>query len=273
MKFNKLLKKNWFALIIAVPSIALVALETVGVTYSADPIINNLLRVIVTRFVGCLVFIPLAIYMKYNVFRLAKENRAKVLLCTLVPLAVVVKNFPIIGVISGNAYVTSPSWYIALFALEALMIGLFEEFAFRGVLLPFVLENRSSSRKSIFWATVISSAAFGGIHIFNLFAGAGIGGVLLQIGYSFLIGGMCAIVLLYTRCIWICVLLHAIYDYCGYLIPTLGEGIIWDPLTVTITTALGVFALVFMLKWLSCITPETVKGLYPQKTNKENAPD
>ena len=267
MKVSKTLKKNWFGLTIAVLSIALVILETAGISYSADPILNNLFRVIVTRFVGCMVFIPLAIYMRYNVFGLAKEGRAKVLLCTLVPLAVVVNNFPIIGVLSGNAYVTEPKWYVAVFALEALMIGLFEEFAFRGVLLPFVLENRSSSRKSIFWATVISSAAFGGIHIFNLIAGAGIGGVLLQVGYSFLIGGMCAIVLLYTRCVWICVLLHAIYDFCGYLIPTLGEGIIWDPATVTITTILGVFALIFMLVWLSHITPETVSRLY----KKENA--
>ena len=270
MKLSEYIKKNWFGLVIAVPSITLVVLETSGVSYSADPTLNALLRVIVTRLVGCLVFIPLAIYMKYNVLGLAKENRAKVLLCTLVPFAVVVNNFPIIGVISGNAYVTAPKWYIAVFALEALAIGLFEEFAFRGVLLPFVLENRATSRKSIFWATVISSAAFGGIHIFNLFAGAGIGGVLLQIGYSFLIGGMCAIVLLYTRCIWICVLLHAIYDFCGYLIPTLGEGVIWDPVTVLITAFLGVFALVFMLVWLSRITPETVQKLYPDN-KKENA--
>ena len=270
MRINDFLKRNWFGLIIALPSIALVVLETSGISYSADPTLNSLLRVIVTRFVGCLVFIPLALYMKYDVFGLAKENRAKVLLCTLVPLAVVVNNFPIIGIISGNAYVTAPEWYVAVFALESLMIGLFEEFAFRGVLLPFVLENRANTRQSIFWATVISSAAFGGIHIFNLFAGAGIGGVLLQIGYSFLIGGMCAIVLLYTRCIWICVLLHAIYDFCGYLIPTLGEGIIWDSVTVTITAILGVFALVFMLIWLSRITPDNVQRLYTDN-KKENA--
>lgn len=273
MKVNEFMKKHWFGSIIAIPSLVLVVLETVGITYSSDPTINSLLRVILTRFVGCFVFIPLAIYMKYNVFALAKEKRGKYLIYTLVPLAVVINNFPFIGVLSGNAYITSPTWHVAVFALESLMIGLFEEFAFRGVLLPFVLENRCSSRKSIFWATVISSAAFGGIHIFNLFAGAGIGGVILQVGYSFLIGGMCAIVLLYTRCIWICVLLHAIYDFGGFLIPTLGEGIIWDHTTVTITAILGVFALIFMLIWLSRITPDVVKRLYPEKTEKESAPE
>ncbi|MGM9641875.1 MAG: lysostaphin resistance A-like protein [Eubacteriales bacterium] len=200
--------------------------------------------------------------MGYNIFGLTKVKRRKVLLCTLVPLAVVVNNLPIIGLLSGNAYIVKPCWYIAVFAVESLFIGLFEEFAFRGVLLPYILERRRSDAKSIFWATLISSAAFGAVHIFNLFVGAGFGGVILQIGYSFLIGGMCAIVLLYTRCIWLCVALHAIYDFCGFLVPKLGEGVIWDPVTVTLTAVLGVFAFVFMLIWLLRITPERVDELY-----------
>ena len=68
MNVIEFIKKRWFGLIIAIPSLALVLLETVGITYSSDPIINNLLRVIVTRFVGCFVFVPLAVYMKYNIF-------------------------------------------------------------------------------------------------------------------------------------------------------------------------------------------------------------
>ena len=272
MKAVDFIKKHWIGIAFAIPSVALVILELVGVNYSDDEIINNLLRVIVTRAVGSLVFIPLAVYMKYNIFGLAKENRARVLLCTLIPLCVVINNFPIIGYLSGNAYLTHSGSYVAVFALEAFMIGLFEEFAFRGVLFPYILENHTSSRKSIFWATVASSAAFGGIHLFNLFAGAGVGGVILQVGYSFLIGGMCAIVLLYTRCIWLCVALHAIYDFGGFLIPTLGEGVIWDTATVIITTVIGILALIFMVAWLLRISPDTVKKLYP-KNQKENAPD
>jgi membrane protease YdiL (CAAX protease family) len=149
------------------------------------------------------------------------------------------------------------------------MIGLFEEFAFRGVLFPYILENRRKTSGSIFKATVISSAAFGAVHLFNLLSSGGVGGVLLQVGYSFLIGGMCAIVLLYTRCIWICVALHAIYDFCGFLIPTLGTGIIWDSITVTITAVLGVFALVFMVLWLKKITPEQVEEIYTKNKKRK----
>ena len=85
MRISEFVKKNWFSLVIAVPSIALVILETSGIQYSPDPTLNTLYRVIATRFVGCLVFIPLAIYMKYNVLGLVKENRAKVLRCLKMP--------------------------------------------------------------------------------------------------------------------------------------------------------------------------------------------
>lgn len=262
-------KRKLFMLYLLIPSIALVILETFPITYSSNQVLDPLIKVTVTRAVGCLVFIPLSVYMGYNIFGLTSNSRFNVLLCTLVPLAVVVNNLPIIGLVTGNAYITEPRSYIPIFALEALMIGMFEEFAFRGVLFPYVLESRRSSPKSIFWATVLSSSAFGAIHILNIFAGAGIGAVFLQVGYSFLIGGMCSIVLLYTRCIWICVLLHAIYDFCGYLVPTLGDGIIWDPITVIITTVLGVFALIFMICWLLKIKPDRVAELYKNNAASE----
>ncbi len=254
-----------FYLLLIIASVALVFFEYYPITYSSNDVLNMLIKVIITRGIGCLVFIPLSIYMGYNIFGLTRNRRTRSLLYTLVPLAVVVNNLPIIGLTRGAAYITEPKWYIFVFALEALMIGLFEEFAFRGVLYPYILERRRRDNKSVFFATVLSSAAFGAIHLFNLFAGAGMLGVILQVGYSFLIGGMCSIVLLYTRCIWICVLLHAIYDFCGYLIPTLGTGIIWDPATVTITALLGLFALIFMIYILLKIDIDKVDELFKSK--------
>ena len=256
-------------LYLLIPSAALVFLESYPIVYSSNTVLDPLIKVIVTRAVGCLVFIPLSVYMGYNIFGLTSNNRTKIILCSLVPLAVVVNNLPIVGLLTKNAYITEPLTFIPVFALEALMIGMFEEFAFRGVLFLYILENRKSSTKSIFWATVISSSAFGAVHLLNLLAGAGVGGVLLQVGYSFLIGGMCAIVLLYTRCIWLCVALHAIYDFCGYLVPTLGDGIIWDPITITITTILGLFALIFMTVWLLKIDPAQVNELYKNNATPE----
>ncbi len=254
--------RNAFLGFIFIAAVALIIFEYFPPRFTDDYVLNEIIKVIITRSIGALIFIPLAVNLGYNIFGLTKRKRCAVLLCTLVPFAVVVNNLPIIGLLTGNAYIVKPMWYIALYACESFMIGLFEEFAFRGVLLPYVLEKRRYSARSIVWATIVSSAAFGAVHIFNLFAGGGIVGVILQIGYSFLIGGMCAIVLLYTRCIWLCVALHSIYDFCGYLVPKLGAGIIWDTATVIITAVLGVLAFMFMLAWLFKITPGRVNELY-----------
>lgn len=259
------MKNKKYAVISAVFIIALVVLETVPITYSSDKVLQQMIDIIVTRFVGFLAFLPLA---NRHLFGLVKEGRARKLLCCLVPLAVVINNFPFVGLISGNAVLTSPPEYIALFALQALSISLFEEFAFRGAIFPVILEKRRQSAKQIFVATVISSALFGGIHLLNLFAGGSPLSVLMQIGYSFLIGGMCSIVLLHTRCIWLCVALHAIFDFGGLFISTLGKGQIWDALTITITAVLGVLALVFMLVWLSKVKPSQLDPMFENKTEE-----
>ena len=93
-------------------------------------------------------------------------------------------------------------------------------------------------------AIVLSGAVFSIVHLTNLFSGGSPGGVILQIGYSFLIGSMCAVVLLRTANIWACVLIHTVYDFGGLFVPNVAQGKIWDGATVTITAVLGV--LVFL---------------------------
>ncbi len=258
------MKNKKCAIVSAVFVVALIVLELVPITYSSDKVLDGMIDIIVTRLIGFLAFLPLA---NRHLFGLVKEGRVRKLLCCLVPFAVVINNFPFVGLISGNASLTSPIHFVAIFAVQSLSISLFEEFAFRGAIFPVILEKRRGSTKEIFWATVISSALFGGIHLLNLFAGGSPVGVLLQIGYSFLIGGMCSIVLLHTHCIWICVALHAIFDFGGLFISTLGQGRIWDPLTVAVTTVLGVCALVFMLLWLAKIKPSDLDVVFESSKN------
>ena len=141
--------------------------------------------------------------------------------------------------------------------------------AFRGVFYLLILSTRRDSTKKIFFVTLASSAVFGAVHLFNLFAGAGVGATILQVGYSFLIGGMCSIALLVTGSIWAPILLHALYDFGGYLIPTLGEGIVWDAATVAVTAVLGTAVAVWMTVLLLHVTPQTAGRLFPPETGEE----
>ena len=88
-------KKKLFMRYLLVPSTILVLLESYPFVYSDNEILNTLYKVIATRTVGCLVFVPLSIYMGYNIFGITNKDRAKTLAWVLIPLAVVINNLPI----------------------------------------------------------------------------------------------------------------------------------------------------------------------------------
>lgn len=229
-----------------------------------------ILNTLVMDALGSVVFVCMTIYMGYRVWGI-KKPWMRSLLFGLPALAVAVNNAPIIGLATGNAYITDPAGGVLIMLAYCLAIGTFEEFAFRGLFFMMILEDRRKSTKQIFWTTAISSAVFGLVHLVNLAVGAGPGATLLQVGYSFLIGGMCAIVLLKTGSIWYCVLLHTVYDIGGTIL-YVGGGVRWDAVTVTITAVLGVAVAVFMAVALMRIKPEDVAFLFPEKQKKQEDP-
>ena len=217
--------------------------------------------------VGAIVFVCMTLYMDYRVLNPLRRPIGKSLLFLLPSLAVAINNFPLIGLATGNAYVTDPIGGVLLVVAYCLAIGMFEEFAFRGLFYLMILDGRRKSTKQIFWTTAVSSAVFGLVHLVNLFIGANPGATILQVGYSFLIGGMCAIVLLKTANIWYCVLLHFVYDLGGTIL-YVGGGKRWDTVTVVITAVLGVAVTVFMVISLLRVKPEDVERLFPEKVRK-----
>ena len=229
-----------------------------------------ILNTLVMDALGSVVFVCMTIYMGYRVWGI-KKPWMRSLLFGLPALAVAVNNAPIIGLATGNAYITDPAGGVLIMLAYCLAIGTFEEFAFRGLFFMMILEDRRKSTKQIFWTTAISSAVFGLVHLVNLAVGAGPGATLLQVGYSFLIGGMCAIVLLKTGSIWYCVLLHTVYDIGGTIL-YVGGGVRWDAVTVTITAVLGVAVAVFMTVALTRIKPEDIAFLFPEKQKKQEDP-
>lgn len=260
-----------FDLFLLIELIALVIVEFFPPRYAEEETLNTMLSVIVSRTVGAAFFLPMLFRLRYRVHGTVKMPLGWALAAFLPALAVCVNNFPWIGFLGGAVTVTAPRSWLWVYVLESLCIGLLEETAFRGVLYMAILEDRRRDSKQIFWATVAASAIFGCVHLFNLFAGAGFGGTILQVGYSFLIGGLCSIVLLRTGNLWLCVLLHAVYDFGGFFVETLGEGRIWDPVTVTLTAVLGVLAALWLAYVLWRTTPESIAGLFPEpkKTNIE----
>ena len=228
----------------------------------SDATQKNLTDMTVTRALGGIIFLALLIHLGYHVRKPVKEPFGRSILFALPAIAVVVNNLPIYPLLTGLARVTASGGMIWLLALECFCIGLFEEACFRGVILLGFLEKRRATKKGQLFAILLSSAVFGAIHLVNLFFGASPVAVLMQIGYSFLIGAMCSVVLLKTANLWLCVLLHATFDFCGALVPTLGEGRIWEPFTITLTVLIALATTLFYTVAFFKIRPEELDRIY-----------
>lgn len=131
-----------------------------------------------------------------------------------------------------------------------------EELCFRGVILPLCVIIFKNKKHNAILVIFTSSAIFGATHLLNLLGGASFGGVILQVGYSFLIGAMCGIVLLFSKSIFYPILLHFIFDIGGLLTSanlSVAFGNQWDTLTIILTAVIGsIVAIVFILKTVFC---------------------
>lgn len=210
--------------------------------FSTDETAQLLYRSVLFRGFGSILLLLVLLYLGFRVMH--RPHRAD-LAVVLPSLIVAVNNFPILGFLGGTVW-TERTDLIWLYAADCFLIGAFEELAFRGLFLPVLLEKRRDSKKQILWTVIGSSAVFGLVHLVNLLEGAGIGATVLQVGYSFLIGGMCAIVLMKTGNLLYCILLHAVYDFGGRWM-TVGGGALWDTPTVILTVALAVIVTAWML--------------------------
>lgn len=161
-------------------------------------------------------------------------------------LAVAINNAPIIGLATGNAYVSVGTTDLVLYLLMSLSVGLLEELIFRGIILPLCMIYLKGKNHALFWSCALSSAIFGAMHLINLLGG-NIGGTFLQVGYSFLIGGMCAAATVKSGCVYPAIVLHTVYNIGGLLLENLGGGKQWDIATVAITAVLGVAVFVYAM--------------------------
>ncbi|MBR2370557.1 MAG: CPBP family intramembrane metalloprotease [Clostridia bacterium] len=265
--------KRFFGRPFAITSVAVLGAmillyEVLNISLTDNEILSPIVNMTVTRTLGALVFAICVLHLGYRVMDPLRKPIGKSLLFILPCLAVVINNFPIISAIRGDAYLDSPWYYVLIYAAQCIAVATFEELAFRGVVFLYLLEKRRKTVRGVFIAIVITSAVFGLIHLLNLLEGSSPIPVLMQIGYSFLIGGMCSVVLVKTANIWLCVLLHAIFNFCGQLMPTLGKGTWWDTPTIVITVLLAVAVTVYIVLSLFKITPQETDRLF--KT--ENTP-
>ena len=149
-------------------------------------------------------------------FILFDRRFPKYLLWSLPCIMVGLVNFPVTALINGQVEIVRTD-LLGIYALYVISVALLEELIFRGVLLIIVSDYLRKSKHKFIFTALICAGIFSLFHLTNLFAGMNIGYVLLQCLYTFLIGGMLIITMFKTKNIWLCVLVHAIFDFGGLL--------------------------------------------------------
>lgn len=237
---------------------AVVVFAIPGLIPFADETVGNLVRDTVPRLAAaCFLILLMVRCGGGEVFR--PRWRAADFVWAIPCLLVALGNFPYSTLITGKASVLRAE-LLPLFLLKCIAVALFEELFFRGILLPVLLEKLKRWRLVL--AVLLSSALFALLHLVNLFFGADVGATMLQVGYTFLIGCMLAVTMLRTNNLWLCVLIHAIFDFGGLLISDLGTGRVHDLAFWILTAIIGVL----------CAVHIVLTGLKLLKKERENPP-
>ena len=148
-------------------------------------------------------------------------------------------NFPYSALANGTATIfrTDLIW---LYAIYTLFIAALEELIFRGIIYLLAKDYLKNNRHMPLLTVVICAALFSIFHLTNLFGGnVNVGYVFLQVVYTFLIGAMLTTTMLKLNNIWLCIVIHAIFNFGGQIIENLGAGSPWEEALFWILTVSG----------------------------------
>ena len=213
--------------------------EARPITVLQDPLANKLLCGFISRCGLGLLFIWLLYLSSGRKFLIFDRSFVKALVWSLPCFMVAFVNFPFAALIRGTASITRID-LMGLYILYIFGISLIEELVFRGTLLLLIFDLLRNSKHRPLLTVLFSSLVFALFHLTNLFVGADIGYTLLQCVYTFLIGAMLSMVMLKSHNVWLCILIHAIFDFGGLLIINIGSGDPWDLTFWILTIVSGV---------------------------------
>lgn len=109
-----------------------------------------------------------------------------------------------------------PAVRICTFLANMAMVGVAEEFIFRGVIAQTLLEHFGTSRAGIWKACLLSGLFFGGAHLTNILSSAPFG-VLMQCVFAGSLGVLFAAIYFRTGNLWVLIFLHGAQDAASLL--------------------------------------------------------
>lgn len=269
---SKVINKRNICLAVCIFGIALLVIYELWISgeicRSCGAMTKYMIDMTVTRALGGAIFLSMLINLGYRVLNPIKKPFFRSLLISLPAFVIAINNFPFSQTIKGELRLEAEWWAVLLLLLECLCVGFFEECAFRGVVFLGILKKKPQSKLWAFISIALSSVVFGLVHLLNLLESSPVA-VLMQIGYSALIGAMCAVVLMKSANIWLCVLIHGLFNFSGAVMSRLGSGKIWDTFTVVLTVIVSLAVTAYMICVFLKDDMAVSRKIFQKKTNLE----
>lgn len=167
---------------------------------------------------GCLSRVILLVYVFFllNKYRLKRINGlaprffVRNLQAYIIPIGIIV-----MGIISRiDLFAEAEPELFVLFGLSAIIVGMVEEFLFRGVFLPLIFSAHKHRKHAIYIALLLSSVIFALMHYINLFkAGNSFEKITSQVIFAFFIGLFFAGLFLRTGNILLTGIYHGLFNF------------------------------------------------------------
>ena len=213
--------------LIIIPKIILYCTSLFGFSLDKKDLYIRYILGTIVRVLGILAVI--FIMFKVDILRNFKLKwKMKYFLFSMVFIAYIVMNIEFKAISSDKILL------LVLMIISCLSVGIFEEVVMRGLALGLLLKAWGKSKKGIYFAVLFSSLLFGLGHIQNYLSGkAGLVTTLCQVGYATFIGVMLAAILI--RCdfnLWLCAILHALFDIASGIGDVASYGVVSKSSTI-----------------------------------------
>jgi membrane protease YdiL (CAAX protease family) len=126
---------------------------------------------------------------------------------------------PVVLCIDAGGARTPPASTLLFVIMNTMLVGLSEEWMFRGVLFQGL-----RSRLALWPAILLTSALFGAVHVVNVVTTGQLGEAIAQAAAAFMSGMVLIALLIRTGSIWVPIVYHALWDFGTFVISAGGAA-------------------------------------------------
>lgn len=192
--------------------------------------------ILLRMILGVIMLSTLYIVAGREIFSWSKRSGRYAFLCGIFPLIFnsIVLTISVVETYQNPFRRLHDDWWCKalIFLALALMIGLFEEGLFRGIIANGLVKMMPKTKAGLYKAIIISSILFGFVHIvwylldIEYFTLSSIVQMMISIFRIGCIGMLLAAIYYKTKNIWACILLHAMIDFILFLNNPLTGGVV-----------------------------------------------